>query len=218
VNDGSHVARPRFSAGTALQDTAHLTGGKSPTGTITFRLYGSDDSKCSGSPVHTSSATVKGEGYYTSGQYTPVVVGTYRWVAKYSGDDNNHGAATECDDATETAVIDKAGPDLSSSASGTPTVDGPRSARAGEAIHDTATLANGLSPTGSITFLLYGPDDAHCTPGGEDLQVRGDRRRQRRVHLRGLHAGGGWHVPLGRVLLGRRQQPPGRPHGLRHRL
>jgi hypothetical protein len=157
------VGRPHFRAATPLQDTAHLTGGASPTGTITFRLYRPGDTSCHQDPVHTSLATVQGNGYYSSGQYTPVEPGTYRWVAKYSGDVNNHRARTGCGDATETAIVDKAKPSLSSSASGKPVKAGRRTARALQPIHDTAMLSDGRSPTGSITFRLYGPNDPDCT-------------------------------------------------------
>lgn len=30
-------------------------------------------------------------------------------------------------------------------------------------IRDTADLAGGIAPTGTITFRLYGPDDASCS-------------------------------------------------------
>ena len=33
----------------------------------------------------------------------------------------------------------------------------------GGTISDTATLSGGTAPTGTITFRLYGPDDATCT-------------------------------------------------------
>jgi uncharacterized repeat protein (TIGR01451 family) len=36
------------------------------------------------------------------------------------------------------------------------------SVEVGGQIHDTATLAGGFNPTGSITFTLYGPDNATC--------------------------------------------------------
>jgi hypothetical protein len=92
-------------AATAISDTAHLTGGNNPTGTITFRLYGPSDSTCTGSPVFSSSATVMGDGYYQSGSYVPTSIGTYRWVVKYSGDPNNNPAGpTGCGSETVTVV------------------------------------------------------------------------------------------------------------------
>ena len=82
--------------GTVLQDTASLTGGSSPTGTIEFKLYASAD--CSGSPVDDEKVTVAGSGTYkTATGYKAVAAGTYQWTASYSGDaDNNAIPATTC--------------------------------------------------------------------------------------------------------------------------
>ncbi len=66
--------------------------------------------------------------------------------------DNENTTATDTDDATVrlTAV-----PTLTTQASPATTV--------GQPITDTATLANGFNPTGTITFDLYGPNNATCT-------------------------------------------------------
>ena len=62
----STSASAAVTAGGAVHDTAHLSGGAAPTGTITFRLYGADDSDCSGDPVFTSTVKVSGNGDYDS--------------------------------------------------------------------------------------------------------------------------------------------------------
>ncbi len=151
-----------------MTDTALLSGGRTPTGTITFDLYGPNDSTCSGTPIFTSFATVTDNGYYTSGEYAPTVAGTYRWRVAYSGDDNNDSAGpTGCGDPTETAIVNPAHPTLTTAASGSgPTHRGNRglgSARAHQPIHDVATISDGLSPTGTITFNLHGPHDPTCS-------------------------------------------------------
>src|SRR5205814_1333293 len=51
-------------------------------------------------------------------------------------------------------LVGKLSPTLSTQASAAVTVGG--------AVSDTATIAGGASPTGSITFKLYGPNDASC--------------------------------------------------------
>ncbi len=152
----------------ALSDTAHLSGGASPTGTITFRLSGPDDAACSGTPVFTSTATVLGNGYYQSGAFVPTAAGTYRWVVEYSGDANNHSAGpTGCHADSETVVVRPADPTLTTSASGIVIRRGRaaavRSARTAQQIHDSATLSGGIAPTGTITFDLYGPRQPGCT-------------------------------------------------------
>ena len=72
--------------GLTVHDTAHLTAGVSPTGTITFNLYGPTDSTCSAAAIFTDTATVNGNNDYTSANYTTLAAGTYHWRASYSGD------------------------------------------------------------------------------------------------------------------------------------
>ncbi len=57
--------------GGKIHDVAILSGGKEPTGTITFSLYGPDDANCTGEPVFTDEVDVDGNGDYTSGDFTP---------------------------------------------------------------------------------------------------------------------------------------------------
>jgi hypothetical protein len=144
-------------AGKSIYDAASLTRGVAPTGEITFALYGPNDSTCSGTPLLTTATAVAGNGVYNSESFIPVVSGTYRWVATYSGDANNRRAGpTGCGDHTEQVrVTIPADPVLTSSASEAVTIGG--------AIHDTAHLSSGARPTGTITFRLYGPNQADCT-------------------------------------------------------
>src|SRR3989442_15532330 len=60
-----------------------------------------------------------------------------------------------CADAAEAVVVTKASPALSTTASG--------SVVAGGSVKDVAHLTLGTNPTGTITFTLYGPNDATCT-------------------------------------------------------
>jgi hypothetical protein len=74
-------------SGGKLTDGATLSGGMSPTGTITFVLYDP-----SNSVVDTETVPVNGDGTYsTLVGYGPTVAGTYFWSASYSGDSNNGG-------------------------------------------------------------------------------------------------------------------------------
>ena len=73
--------------GTSISDTATLSGGSNPTGTITFSSDGPNDATCANTPVFTSSAVaVNGNGSYVSPSFTPTAAGVYRWIAAYSGD------------------------------------------------------------------------------------------------------------------------------------
>ena len=140
--------------GGSVRDTATLAGGFSPTGTITFKLYGPNDAGCSSAPIFTGSVAVSGNGSYDSGSFTPTQAGTYRWTASYSGDSNNNAASTACNDAGESVVVAKASPSLATSASA--------GVMLGGQVHDTATLAGGSNPGGTISYRLYGPNDVGC--------------------------------------------------------
>jgi Bacterial Ig-like domain (group 3) len=91
--------------GGAVTDTATLSGGNNPTGTITFTLFGADDPTCAGTPVFTSTVPVNGNGDYDSRPFTPTAPGTYQWVAVYSGDANNLPATSPCGAANEQSVV-----------------------------------------------------------------------------------------------------------------
>ncbi|MEP7183981.1 MAG: hypothetical protein ABI886_17530, partial [Betaproteobacteria bacterium] len=141
--------------GGTISDTAALGGGTSPTGTITFRLYGPNDATCVNPAVFTTTASVtSGNGNYTSPAFTPTLVGTYRWIASYGGDANNASVNGNCNDANESVVVSQATPAIATTASAT--------VKLGGTISDTATLSNGQGLTGTITFKLYGPNDATC--------------------------------------------------------
>ncbi|MFO0949667.1 MAG: Ig domain-containing protein, partial [Isosphaeraceae bacterium] len=91
--------------GTALHDSAMLSGGASPTGTITFKAYGPGDATCSGAPAFTDTKPVSGNGGYDSAAFTPAGPGTYRWTASYGGDADNEASSTACNDAGQSAEI-----------------------------------------------------------------------------------------------------------------
>jgi hypothetical protein len=109
-----------------------------PTRTITFRLYGPNDRRCSRHPIfHSTVAVNGGTGPFNSGPFTPTRTGTYRWRAAYSGDANNEKAGpTGCTE--EPVVVTPAQPEIATEASGTTVLPNP--------IHDTATLTGGVRP------------------------------------------------------------------------
>src|SRR5579871_4537864 len=139
-----------------LTDTADLENGIDPTGTITFTLIGPDNSV-----VDTETVTVDGNGIYsTPAGFTPdgalIAAGTYQWDASYSGDSNNN-AVSDNDDLSEQVTVSPASPTLTTTASPTTaTLD----ATTPLTLTDTAVLAGGYNPTGTIDFTLIGPDDS----------------------------------------------------------
>src|SRR5262249_52861858 len=137
-------------SGTKLSDTAVLSGGFSPGGTITFTL-----TNPSNVVVYTDVVTVNGNGSYDTltgtnpGGYVPTVTGTYVWSASYSGDGNNN-AATD-NGQNESEAVTPASPAINTVAGGTIVIG------SGAKLADTAVLSGGYSPTGTITFTLYNP-------------------------------------------------------------
>jgi uncharacterized repeat protein (TIGR01451 family) len=150
----STTASASVVVGGNISDTAHLSGGFNPTGTITFNLYGPDDATCSGPTAFSASVPVSGNGDYVSGNFQTAAAGTYRWTASYSGDANNATVSEGCNSANESVLVTKKSPTVTTNASASVVVGGN--------IHDSATLAGGISPTGFIQFDLYGPNDATC--------------------------------------------------------
>jgi uncharacterized repeat protein (TIGR01451 family) len=98
-------ASPPVQTADAISDTATLSGGLNPTGTITFYVFGPDDSTCGATPAFSSAVSVTGNGQYNSGSFFPSKPGTYYFVANYSGDDNNKAVASVCNDTNESVVV-----------------------------------------------------------------------------------------------------------------
>ncbi len=143
----------------STHDTATLSNGVNPKGTLTFTVF--NNPTCSGSPVFTStSVTVNGNGAYASSSFTPSAVGSYYWVASYTGDANNDPAAGSCGANGETLIVHPAGPSITTSVS--PSTITLTTATVSSA--DTATLSGGFSPNGTITFTVF---SASC--GGSPL-------------------------------------------------
>jgi hypothetical protein len=142
--------------GGAISDTATISGATSDAGgTITFHLFST--ATCTAASEITTGltpVTVNGNGNYGSGNYTPTAVGTYYWIANYSGDTKNKAANGACGDANESSVVGRA-----PSTIGTAQTIRPQ---------DSATIgaSAGGTPTGTVTFKLFGPNNATCAAGG----------------------------------------------------
>jgi hypothetical protein len=106
------VADPNGPAniGDSAKDTATLSDGFNPTGTITFDLYRNDNS-CSDPTniVFTDTVPVAGNGAYMSGSFVVTMDGDYMWQADYSGDANNLPFTSTCPDANESFTVEPEG-------------------------------------------------------------------------------------------------------------
>ncbi len=118
------VASGSVALGGSISDTATLSGGNAPSGTIAFYAYGPDDASCATLPAFVAEVSVTGNGQYNSGSFTPTRAGVYRWVAAYSGDFNNKAVATACGDPNESVTVTKADTTTTVASSLNPSVGG----------------------------------------------------------------------------------------------
>ena len=72
--------------GSAVADEATVTGGDSPSGTVTFDLY--SNANATGTALFSDTQTLSA-GSATSAGYATTATGTDYWVATYNGDSNN---------------------------------------------------------------------------------------------------------------------------------
>ncbi|HEX4794572.1 MAG TPA: SdrD B-like domain-containing protein, partial [Humisphaera sp.] len=89
-------------SGVKLTDTATLSGGVNiaSTDTITFNLYDPSNNLVD---TETVPATANGN-YTTPTGYLPTTVGTYQWVATFSGDANNNSVVSPLGDEPERVI------------------------------------------------------------------------------------------------------------------
>jgi hypothetical protein len=113
--------------GASFNDKATISNGYFPSGgiapgNVTFTLYGPFASagaiSCSGTSTFTDTEAAtrvdNTTASATSASFTPTAVGVYQWVASYSGNAQNLGASTACNDATEQVTVSPATPSVAS--------------------------------------------------------------------------------------------------------
>ncbi len=147
------TASPDTGLGLQIYANVNLFGaGSSPSGTMTFRAFGPQDPTCT-SALFTSTVAVASTSV-NSARFTPAHAGTYRWMATYSGDATYAAAGpTTCTDPGGDVIVSKATTVIAATAGPSTPV----------ALHGTATLTGGAAPTGTISFLLTGPNDMFCS-------------------------------------------------------
>jgi hypothetical protein len=145
--------------GNPISDTATLTGTSNqpgtpainPTtaggpagGTITFTAYGPNN--CTTVAFTSAAVPVSGDGTYGPVSFTPTAVGTYHWVASYSGNPpNTNGTShnSDCSDAGEDVTVVAVPSSMSSAQSFIP--------------NDSATISasQGGNLAGSVKFEVF---------------------------------------------------------------
>lgn len=138
--------------GSLIGDEVVITG--DVTGSLSLKAYGPDDSDCSGAVAFSHTFEVNDGGSYST-EFRPARAGVYRWVPEYSGDSGNEPVTAPCNSPNEASTVQKAKPTLLTMASG--------DIRQGGSVSAYTIVSGGYVPEGTITFRLFGPDDASCS-------------------------------------------------------
>ncbi len=157
ITDSATLTGTAFQPGTDGPDATYPSINATMTtpadGTITFTLFGPGD--CTSVPTGFSPITVDVSGDsppdYTA-SFTPTQVGTFTWVAVYSGDDpNTNGAGpTACPDSGEEVVV---------------TGNAQSSSAQRWLPNDRVTLTGDTNLNGTLTVTLYSGDNCGATSG-----------------------------------------------------
>ena len=167
AQDGGEAATTVFDAATGAAwvgtektgasafDTATVTGaaGVTPTGTVTYTFF--IDNACTGTGTAAGTVTLTGAGVVPNSNIQgPLAVGSYSFLAAYSGDANYTGSTSTCEPfavaqggaAAATTVFDAA---TDAMWAGTETV--------GASAYDTATVtpSAGFTATGTVTYTFF---------------------------------------------------------------
>ena len=127
--------------GQSISDGASVTGGDSPTGTVTFNLY--SNNSCTGPALFSDTENLV-SGSSTSADYTVTATGTDYWVATYNGDSHNNTASSSC--SAEPVAVGQLTPTVTVGSSANP------APRPGPVTYKvTVTGVSGFTPTGSVT-------------------------------------------------------------------
>ena len=126
-------------------DTATLSGGNNPTGSISYYYYKAGD--CSGvvDLAGTPTAATGNGPQKSSAQVTPTVAGSYSFRAEFGGDSLNAPTSSACEKLT----VLKATPTIFTVLNPSQTIT------AGNQAYDSAAVNLGYSPTGMVTYYRY---------------------------------------------------------------
>jgi hypothetical protein len=147
-------------AGTAITDTATLTGTNIATasGTVSYNVY--SDPGCTVSAGTGGTGTVTGGKVPSSSSVTLSTAGTYYWTASYSGDANNAASASGC--GSEKVIVTAASHTA-------PTIDDSCTAVGANSV----TPKPGLDTTKAGDLLVAYATADGPTSGGQSLTVSG---------------------------------------------
>jgi uncharacterized repeat protein (TIGR01451 family) len=170
ILDAKTNQAPTGVLGESVYDTATVTGSPlTPTGTVTYTLTGPQLANLTAPPgwkvvsstIWTDTVTL-GSGQVPNSAATPLLpTGSYQFQASYSGDNNYTGSIS----AIEPLTISQGSSSTQTEILDAKTNQAPSGAL-GESVYDTATVTGNpaaLTPTGTVTYTLTGPQLANLT-------------------------------------------------------
>lgn len=135
-----------------------ISGGSSPTGTITIKAFtgSSAPTSCTSGGTTVGAVTVNGNGLYQySGPAFPsggLSSGTYWWYASYDGDVNNTAEATLCDSASMSHTTVTGTPQASTTSIAATPSSGVTTATSVTLTATVTASGGGAGPTGTVNF------------------------------------------------------------------
>jgi hypothetical protein len=159
----------------AASVSATLSAGASPTGSLTFKVFGPQSSaptSCtSGGTTVGSPVTVSGNGISNpSAGFTPPSAGDYWWFASYTGDSNNSPASSSCGASMAETAVQTA----SKLADLAIAISGPARAADGSTFAETVTLTNhGPASAGEVLTALQAPNGVTVASTGGGARIGG---------------------------------------------
>lgn len=146
--------------GTAVRDSASLSGQNAAiaTGTVSYDVYSDDE--CKDLVAEAGSEEVSGGSvpFSTAERLPP---GTYYWQASYGGDENNDSSASVCGSEVETVTPVQEPTTLTTSLSGGGSSGERITVQQGTAVSDAATLegAHAFEAAGTVSYRVYSDDE-----------------------------------------------------------
>ncbi len=174
VEDGSSNTAWNGSevTGSTAYDTATISTvadiGPVPTGSVTYAFFG--NATCGGDPLSTDTVPLSGPSVPPSSATPPLPAGSYGFEATYSGDSTYESSASGCQSFSVLVATPAVGSVVDDAAThGSWSGNEATNASA----EDTATVAGvaGFTPTGSVTYDLYGNGTCSGHPVSTDTKT-----------------------------------------------